>query len=392
VSPENHTLQGWDRLQLGSLIVGGIALAVCLVGALFSRSQFYQSYLLAYVFWLGIALGCLGVAMLHSLSGGAWGVVIRRVLESGMRTLPLMLLFFLPLLFGLQDLYEWARPAAVSEDAVLRHKSAYLNTRFFFVRSMLYFAVWIGGALLMTKWSRDLDRTADPRLISRLRVLSGLGLVLYALTITFASIDWLMSLEPHWYSTIYGVHFMGSHALSAFAFAILLLGLLARQEPLESALQPAHFHDLGNLLLGFVMLWAYFSFSQWLIIWSGNLPEEISWYLRRTRGGWEWIALCLMLFHFAVPFFLLLSRGIKRRIPALCAIAAAILFMRFLDLFWYTVPAFHPGEFHVHWMDILAPVGIGGIWIAVFIWQLRPMPLVPVQHSYAEEVLERGRA
>jgi hypothetical protein len=392
VSPEKQTVEGWKRLQLGSLIVGVIALALCLVGALFSTTQFYQSYLLAYLFWIGIALGCLGIAMLHSLSGGGWGIAIRRVLESGMRTLPLMLLLFLPLLFGMQNLYEWARPGAAAEDLLLRNKSAYLNVPAFLVRSTLYFALWISGALLLTKWSRDLDRTGDPRLISRLRILSGPGLVLYGLTITFASIDWVMSLEPHWYSTIYGVHFMGGHVLSAFAFAILFTALLTRQEPLSSTLQPSHFHDLGNLLLAFVMLWAYFSFSQWLIMWSGNLPEEVTWYVRRTRGGWEWIALCLVLFHFTVPFFLLLSRGIKRRLPALCVIAGAIVFMRLLDIFWYTVPAFHPGNFHVHWMDILAPVGIGGIWIAAFIWQLRPVPLVPLQDPYVKEALERGRA
>jgi hypothetical protein len=371
VNNSSHTSPDWRRLQRAALAIGFIGLAFCGVGAFFSAEQFFQSYLVAYLFWLGVPLGCLGVMMLHNLSGGAWGNAIRSVLESGVRTLPLMLVLFLPLLFGLQSLYEWARPEAVAEDPFLRHKSLYLNVPWFLIRSALYFGLWIGAALLLTKWSRDFDRTADPRLSNRLRILSGPGLVLYVLTITFASVDWVMSLEPHWYSTIYGVHFMGGHALSAFAFAILVTGLLARQEPLSSSLHASHFHDLGNLLLGFVMLWAYFSFSQWLIIWSANLPEEVTWYVRRTRGGWEWLALCLMLFHFTVPFFLLLSRGIKRRIPALCAIAAAIVFMRLLDLFWYTAPAFRPAEFRIHWMDLAAPVGVGGLWIAALIWQFR---------------------
>jgi hypothetical protein len=383
MNPENHVFQGRDRIQFGSLIVGVIGLGLCGVGAFFRADQFFQSYLLAFLFWTGVALGCLGIVMLHILSGGAWGIAIRRVLESGMRTLPLMLVLFLPLLFGLQNLYEWARPEAVVDDALLRHKSGYLSAPAFLIRSALYFAVWISAALLMTKWSREHDRTADPRLLQRLRFLSGPGLVLYVLTITFASIDWVMSLEPHWYSTIYGVHFMGGHALSAFAFAILFTGLLAHHEPLSNVLVPSHFNDLGNLLLAFVMLWAYFSFSQWLIVWSANLPEEVIWYVRRTQGGWQWIALALMVFHFAVPFFLLLLRGIKRRVPALCAVAAAIVFMRLVDLFWYTAPVFHSEHFHLHWMDIAAPLGLGGLWIAAFIWQLGPAPLIPPLHPEA---------
>jgi hypothetical protein len=392
MNPPAGSLEGWNRLQRAALMVGVIALGVCLIGAFFSSAQFFRSYLFAYVFWIGIALGCLGVMMIHNLSGGAWGLVIRRFLEAGMRTLPLMLLLFLPLLFGLQSLYAWARPEALTQDPLLHHKSEYLNVAFFLVRSLLYFALWIGAALLLTKWSRKHDETADPRLFQRLRTLSGPGLIVYGLTITFASIDWLMSLEPHWYSTIYGVHFMGGHALSAFAFAILLAALLAAHEPLASVVQPSHFRDLGNLLLAFVMLWAYFSFSQWLIIWSGNLREEVTWYVHRTQGGWEWIALSLIIFHFAVPFVLLLSRGIKARIRALSVIAGAILFMRFVDIFWYTAPAFYPSAFQLHWMDVVAPLGLGGIWLATFIAQLRAVPLLPLQHPDVKEVLERGRA
>lgn len=389
--PAAYTLQGWERFQRGSLIVGVIALVLCGLGALASREQFFYSYLMAYSFWLGIALGSLGIFMLHNLTGGAWGVVIRRLLESAMRTLPLMLILFLPLFFGLENLYEWARPEAVAKDPSLQHKSGYLNAPFFLLRSALYFALWIGAAYFLTRWSRDHDRTANPRLIERLRILSGPGLAVYVLTITFASIDWLMSLEPHWYSTIYGVHFLGSHVLSAFALMILVAGWLARGEPFSDVFRPSHFHDLGNLLLAFVMLWAYFAFSQWLIIWSGNLPEEVTWYVRRTRGGWEWIALALIVFHFFLPFFLLLMRGIKRRVQALGALAAAIVFMRLLDIFWYTLPAFHRGALHIHWMDIAAPIGLGGVWLAVFIWQLRLAPLIPLNHPSTKEMLEGGR-
>ena len=194
---EQRRLEGWERFQHGSLIVGVAALALCLLGAFFSRPQFFQAYLLAYIFWLGIALGCLGIVMLHNLSGGGWGVVIRRLLESGMNTLPLMALLFVPLLFGLPHLYEWARPDAVAHDAVLQHKSAYLNLPFFLIRAALYFALWVGAAWVMSRWSEQHDANADPRIIARLRALSGAGLVIYVLTITFASMDWIMSLEAH---------------------------------------------------------------------------------------------------------------------------------------------------------------------------------------------------
>jgi hypothetical protein len=384
---ESRTLDGWQGLQRGSLIAGLIGLGSCLIGAVFSRQQFFQSYLFAYVFWLGIALGCLAIVMLHNLSGGAWGVLIRRFLESGMMTLPLMALLFVPLLFGLPGLYEWARPEALAHDPLLRHKSAYLNVPFFIVRAAIYFLRWGGAAALLVRWSAEHERSADPQMLVRQRRVSGPGLVVFGLTVTFASIDWIMSLEAHWYSTIYGIHFFGGHVLAAFAFSILLAAHLAGRAPFAGALQPGQFIDLGNLLLAFVMLWAYFAYSQWIVIWSGNLPEEISWYLRRNRGGWQWLIIALVVFHFFVPFALLLVRALKRRAAVLCAIAAAILFMRLLDIFWYTAPAFHPGNFNLHWMDIAAPLGLGGIWLALFFSYLRRRPLLPLGAPYAREVI-----
>ena len=390
MATQSRALEGWERIQRGCAIAGGAGLALCLIGALFTRQQFFQSYLFAYVFWLGMALGCLGIVMLHNLSGGAWGVIIRRFLESGMMTLPLMALLFVPLLFGLPWLYEWARPQALAHDALLRHKSAYLNVPFFLARAALYFVLWSGAAWMLSRWSAEHDRSADPRLIARQRLASAPGLALFVLTVTFASVDWIMSLEPHWYSTIYGVHFFGGHALAAFAFTILLAALLAGRAPLAGVVTPRHFVDLGNLLLAFVMLWAYFAYSQWIIIWSGNLPEEISWYLSRNRGGWQWVLAALIAFHFVTPFFLLLSRSVKQRPTMLWSVAAAIIFMRLVDVFWYIAPAFHPGAFTLHWMDIAAPIGLGGIWLAVFFWQLRRRPLLPLHDPYAREVLDHG--
>jgi hypothetical protein len=375
-------------MQRGALLIGAVGLGLCVIGALFSAGQFFQSYLFAYVFWLGIAVGCLGIVMLHNLSGGGWGEEIRGLLESGMNTLPLMALLFLPLLLGLHHLYEWARPEDVARDLFLQHKAAYLNLPFFMIRALIYFALWIGAAVLLTRWSAQ-ARRADLRAHERMRGVSGPGLVIYVLTITFASIDWIMSLEAHWYSTIFGVHFLGGHGLSALAFAVLFSAIFWRDAPAGETAASRRL-DLGNMLLGFVMLWGYFTLSQWLIIWSANLPEEAVWYTHRNHGGWQWLVWMLVVFHFFVPFFLLLARRNKHRAKILATIAATILLMRLIDIFWYTVPAFHPGEFHLHWMDIAAAVGLGGIWLGFFLWQLQRAPFEPVRISGIREDAAHG--
>jgi hypothetical protein len=366
-----------DRMPRRAAVVGAAGLLLCLGGAFLSPSQFFQSYLFAYLFWMGIALGCLAIMMLHHLVGGSWGVVIRRLLEAATMTLPLMAVLFVPLLFGLHDLYLWARPAEVARDANLQHKSPYLNESFFAIRATIYFVAWSGVASLLRWWSLKQDRTADPALTRRFQRLSGPGLALYGLTVTFASIDWVMSLEPHWFSTIYGMLMAIGQWLTGMAFVIVILGLLAKDPPLSDVLSPQLFHDLGNLLFAFIFLWGYIAFCQYLLIWAGNLTEETPWYLHRTAGGWKWIALVLMLFHFAVPFLLLLSRDIKRRTGALSVVAAVIVLMHLLNQFWMVAPAFYPNGLHLHWLDVAAPVGIGGIWLAVFSWQLKSQALLP---------------
>src|SRR5947209_6435924 len=276
------------------LIAGAAGLAVSVVGLIVNVTQFLQSYLMAYMFVLGIALGSLALGMVHQLSGGAWGVVIRRPIGAATRTLPVLTLLFLPIAFGMHRLYGWTDSVLVARDEVLQHKHLYLNAPFFVLRAAIYFAVWNILTYFLNAWSLEQDETADPRLARRMQILSAGGLVAYGLTITFASFDWLMSLEPHWFSTIYGVLILGGQGLSAMAFLIVALVWLSRRKPLDAIIVPAHFHDLGNLMLAFVMLWAYFSFSQYLIIWSGNLPEEIAWYLHRLRGGWQAIGLALV--------------------------------------------------------------------------------------------------
>jgi hypothetical protein len=252
----------------------------------------------------------------------------------------------------------------------------------------LYFAVWSTLGFLLSRWSEQQDRAAEPAMTPRLQTLSGPGLVLYGLTVTFSAIDWLMSLEPHWYSTIFGMIFMVSHGLIALVFVIGVSFLLAQREPLSRIIAPWVLNDLGNLLLAFVMLWAYLSFSQFLLIWVENLQHEIPWYLHRIAGGWGIIALVLIAFQFAVPFVLLLSRAVKRKGAALCAVAMSIALMHWIELFWFVVPTFHPDGIALHWTMLLAPIGIGGIWFTAFLCELKKRPLLPFRDPRFVAILE----
>jgi hypothetical protein len=358
------------------LILGVVGLGACLLGALVNPAQFFRSYLVAYLFWLGCALGCLPIMLLHNLSGGGWGHVIRRALESGLRTLPLLALLFLPLVFGLGHLYVWARPEAVAADALLRHKSAYLNVPFFLARAVVYFAVWIGAARLLERVAVDRSVPPDDPAAQRVRVVSGPCLALYGATMTFAAIDWAMSLEPHWQSTMFPLIVVGGQVLAAFGLVVAATIAVARRERLAAAVDPGLWQDLGNLLLAFIMLWAYFSFAQYLIVWSGNLAEEVPWYLHRLGHGYATLAVALVLLQFVVPFLALLSRDLKRSTGMLGAVAGLVVCLRFVDLFWLIVPEFHPGGLRVHWMDVAAPVGLGGLWLAAFSAQLGRKPVL----------------
>ncbi|MCI0354397.1 MAG: hypothetical protein L0099_05055, partial [Acidobacteria bacterium] len=380
-------------IQKRSLIFGGAALALCAAGWAMNAArsaqagdaflaQFFRSYLMAYVLWMGVSLGCMAILMVQHLSGGGWGLVIRRILEAaaGPRVIPVMALLFLPIVLGMPYLYIWTDAARVAQDHLLHHKAAYLNTGFFLGRAAFYFAAWIGMAYAFTRLSDAQDRSPDPAVRDRLQMLSGGGLLLYGLTVSFAAVDWVMSLDPHWFSTIYGILFMGGQGVSAMCFVISMGVLLVKHKPMDAVLRPEHFHDLGKLLMAFVMLWAYFAFSQFLIIWSGNLPEEIPWYLHRLHGGWQFVALGLVIFHFALPFALLLSRDLKRQARRLGAIAVVVLAMRLVDMFWMVAPNFPQAQhgLSVHWLDLVAPIGIGGIWMAAFMHQLRRRPLLPL--------------
>lgn len=375
------------RLQQRALTVGILGLALMMFGASASPAQFFRSYLVGYLFALGVTLGCLGLLMLQHLTGGHWGVVIRRPLESATRTLPVLAVLFVPLGFGLRQLYAWTGPM---EKSLSRFQMSYLTIPGFLTRAAIYFAIWILLMLLLNSWSLQQDARPERALRRKLQMLSGPGIILYVFTMTFAAVDWVMSLSPHWSSTIYGFLFVGGQAVSAMALMIAVAVLLAQSEPMSGILQPRHLHDLGKLLLAFVMLWAYFAFSQLLIIWAGNLPEEIPFYVKRLRGGWGALGVLILLFHFALPFFLLLSRDLKRSARLLPRLAIAVIFMRLVDLFWMTAPEFSPDAFRVHWMDVAAPAGIGGIWLAYFAWQLKGRPLLPLGDPELAEAIEHG--
>ena len=379
---------GVQRIALGVGVVGmGLLLAL---GYSSSHEHFFRSYLIAFVFWTGVALGSLAWSMVHHLSGGAWGVVTRRVFEASSRTVPFMALLFLPVAFGVQDLYIWARPEVVAVDKILQYKQPYLNVSFFYIRAALYFVIWTVLAYTLSAWSLQQDTSYDEKRAVRMQRLSGGGLVVYALTIFFMSVDWMMSIDPYWYSTIYGILFIGGQGLSAMAFTIAVVVLLARVEPMSKVIGPNHLHDMGKLLLAFVMLWAYFNFSQFLIIWSGNLPEEIPWYLTRMKGGWGWVSVLLIVGHFGLPYLLLLNRDLKRTGGTVAAIAVIIIAMRFVDLFWLLGPEHGQELLSVHWLDFVAPVAVGGIWVALFLWQLGTRSLIPINEPTLQEAIEAG--
>lgn len=353
----------------------------------------WLSYLIGYIYWFHFALGGLAFLMIQYLTGGAWGVMARRVFEAAAKTILFLALLFLPLLLrGVPHLYEWARPEA-AHDPLLQKKAAYLNVSGFTVRAIVYFAVWTLLTALLTRFSSQQDQADLPEQANRrCATVSGPGVVLYGLTITFASVDWLMSLEPHWYSSLYGGLFAAGQLLSALAFTIVALALLRDREPLASALGKRHFHDFGKLLLAFVMLWAYLSFSQFLIIWSGNLAEEVPFYIKRLQGGWSGVAIALIIAHFALPFLVLLSRDLKRHPKRLMTIALFILIMRFVDIEYLVRPAIAqvltPSAIL---SDVAAVLGIGVVWLGLFRWNLARRSLLPTRDPHLEEAIAHGR-
>ena len=373
-----------ERAVLPVAAAGWLLLAV---GLLTNPAQFFRSYLFAFVFWNGVAVGCLSISKISHLTGGLWGLFIRRFLEAGTRTFPVLALLFLPVAFGVTRIYSWPH------DANLGAKALYLNVPFFLVRAVFYFAAWMLLARFLNRWSLELDAGENPRISRRLAGLAGGGLLVLGLTVTFSAIDWGMSLAPHWFSTIYGVMFMVGQVLSAMALMIALVAILAEEAPIAGTIRPGTIQDLGKLLLAFTMLWAYMNLSQFLIIWSGNLSEETPFYLHRLQGGWQYVSFLLLLFHFVIPFLLLLSRDLKRNPRLLGMLAAGMFLIRWVDLYWLLGPDLL-GHGHdavpltLHWLDVVAPLALGAAWLYFFLGQLRNRPILPVGEPEIRELLE----
>ncbi|MCC7496131.1 MAG: hypothetical protein IT160_01050 [Bryobacterales bacterium] len=380
---------GMDRLQRIALVVGIAGLALCGLELVRDPAQFQRSYLIGFLLWCGVMVGSMAMLMLHHLAGGGWGYLIRRPLEAAMRTWPLVALMVVPILFGTRALFPWADPAVVASSEALRHKQVMLNVPAFIARAPIYFLIWGVMITLLNRWSGRQDSSSDPSLVRKLQNLSGPGLVIFALSGTFAATDWVMSLEPEWFSSVFpGIVLIG-WALSGIVFAILVLPLLINLPPLRDLAAPKYLNDLGNMMFTFLLVWAYLQVGQLIIIWSGNITEEIPFYLRRMTPGWEQITVLLAVFHFFVPFVLLLQRNLKRRIEWLWKMAALLFVLRLVNMVWDVGPAFDPTGFRFHWADWVAPVGIGGVWVAFFVRQLKRRPLLPLEDPRLPLVYER---
>ena len=389
-----------DVRRSRALVIGAGALLLCAVGFFLNRDQFFRAWLIGYMLWLGVALGSMGLMMIHHLSGGAWGMVVRRVWEASSRTLPLLTVLFIPVALGLNRLYPWTHAELMQTNEILRHKSVYLNPTFFLARAAVYFIGWNLIAWRMTALSRaqDAGNIAATRSMQRL---SGGGLVFLALSITFVGVDWFMSLNPDFYSTMFGFLFLNYLGLAGLAFTIIMASYLRGTQPMGALFRPSHFADYGKLTLAFVMMWAYFQFSQYLLVYAANLQEEIPYVLTRIDGGWQYLAIFLVIFQFAVPFALLLSRPLKRSPERLVKVAVFLLIIRAIDTFMYVTPEFSaaganrwfvPGEhqsvFFVNWLDVVTPIAIGGLWFWMFFTQLRQRPLLPIGDPYLPAALE----
>jgi hypothetical protein len=367
-----------DRRRLRLCLVAGIlCFAICVVGAFFSPVQFFRAYLAAYVLFMGLAPGCMVILMIYHLTGGAWGFLTRRILEAGMRTLPLAAVLFIPVGCGVGYLYPWARPELVAADKKLQHQHIYLNVPFFWARAVLFFAAWMAMAYLLTRWSDAEDRGTDPEAARKSRRLSGVGLVVYGISLHFASIDWIMSLQPTFHSTIFGPLVAAGQLVSAQALVVIVLAWLVWRPPLVDVVSAETLNDVGNLLLAFLVIWAYMVWFQFMLVWIANLKVDVIWYLPRGRDGWQWVAWSLFVLHFALPFVVLLFRFIKQTPRYLATVAGTVLFMQLVFDYYQVVPAFPGTTIGEHWMDFLTPIAVGGLLLANFLWELGRKPLLP---------------
>jgi hypothetical protein len=381
----NNTYKVANNNLIGkvSLIVGIIFLAFSGYGYFQDKTNFFLNYLTAFVFWLSVALGALFFIMIHHITGANWSTVLRRISENIAATMPLMVILFIPILFGIHELYEWSHPELVDPnsaqfDKIIYGKSGFLNIPFFYIRTAVYLIVWTWLALSLRKKSLVQDNGHNDKITSSFKKLSAQGIILFAITITFASFDWLMSLDPHWFSTIFGVYIFSGSLLAFLCFLVIMLTYHRKNNAFNNIFTIEHYHDIGKLIIAFIIFWAYMAFSQYFLIWYANLPEENYWFLYRWENSWKYISLLIIFGHFVLPFIALITRIAKRSVIFMSAVSIWILVMHYLDLYWLVLPTHHRDGIHFNFYDIAPLLGIGGLFVWYF-WRLHSSkPVIPV--------------
>jgi hypothetical protein len=382
--PPGHS---WNRLPLIGAVLAVLGALLCAILGMGNPKQFFFSWLVSFLFFLSLALGGLFFVLIQYASQGGWGIVVRRIGEIVFATIPVMAALFLPVLLGLHDLYEWSHAEAVEQDALLRWKAPYLNVPFFLIRAALYFGIWSFIAVMYYRGSRGQDTTGDPAVSARLRRLAGPALIVLALTQSFASIDWIMSLTPHWYSTIFGVYFFAGAFVGFIALLSVVAVAMRSAGLLDTMISAEHLHDLGKFLFAFTAFWAYIGFSQFFLMWYANLPEETIWFKARMQGSWMQVSVLLVVGHFVAPFFYLMGREVKRHGATLALGGAWLLAMHFVDLYWQVMPTLHPEGLRPSLLDVGAFLAVGGCFLAAAGWLMRRQALVPLRDPRLAESL-----
>jgi hypothetical protein len=388
--PEQATIppgHSWNRIPVVGAVCALLGIVACVILGVANPKQFFFSWLVSFLFFLSLALGALFFVLIQYAAQGGWGIVLRRIGETTFATIPVIAALFLPVLLGLHDLYEWSHAEAVANDALLRWKAPYLNVPFFLIRAALYFGIWSFIALLYYRGSRGQDVTGDPGVSARLRRLAGPGIIVLALTQTFASVDWIMSLTPHWYSTMFGVYFFAGSFIGFIALLSVVAAAMLRAGLLHAVISAEHLHDVGKLLFAFTVFWTYIAFSQFFLMWYANLPEETIWYRARMEGSWMTVSLFLMAGHFVAPFFYLMGRTVKRKGTTLAVGGAWLLAMHFVDLYWQVMPTLHPEGVRPSALDVAAFFAIGGCLVSAAGWLMRRQALVPLRDPRLAESL-----
>lgn len=385
---ELYQLSGVQKIWKNLIIMGGLVLILSALGLFFNSKQFFYSYLVAWVFWVSLGLGALFFVMLNHLTGAVWGIVLRRLTESVMMVLPYMFILAIPIFIGMHELYNWSNAGIVAADPLLQKKAVYLNVPFFVIRTCIYFLVWFLIAKRLYKASISQDQNPGFDKIQKMRRTSGPGMVLFALTTSFAAFDWLMSLDPHWYSTIFGVYVFSGGLLGSLALFTLIGMYFKKKDVLAKTITIEHYHDLAKLILSFTIFWAYIAFSQYFLIWYANIPEETIWYLHRWQGSWKFFSLLLVFGHFVFPFLGLLTRAAKRSMGFVKFMSVWILLMHWIDLYWISLPTYHHHGIHLSWMDFTIFLGIGGIFMGIFLKTFSANSLVPIGDPQLEKSIK----